>query len=130
QTDKRAGRTILVVDDEAAVRNLTVKALERAGYRVITAGDGRQGVERFRDNADKISLVLLDMTMPYKDGGEVFQEIRQLRRDAKVILSSGFSEEDTMERFGQHGLAGFIQKPYRVTDLLGIISSALNSPGQ
>ncbi|MBI5093551.1 MAG: PAS domain S-box protein [Candidatus Hydrogenedentes bacterium] len=119
--------TVLVVDDEQMVRDLAKTTMERAGFSVLTAVDGRDGVDVFRQHASEIDVVLLDMTMPHMDGGEAFREIRRLRSDAKIVLSSGYSEEDAMGRFGELGLAGFIQKPYRITDLFGVICKAMES---
>jgi DNA-binding response OmpR family regulator len=99
--------------------------LEHDGFRVLTAVDGRDGVEVFRRHRDEIALVLLDMTMPQMDGEEAFHEIRRIRADARVILSSGYSEQDATSRFADQDLAGFIQKPYRRANLLAKIRGIL-----
>lgn len=117
--------TILVVDDEAQVLKVAVRILERAGYSVLTASDGRQAVRVFRERADEIAAVLLDLTMPGLDGQEAFDEIRRIQPDARIILSSGYKEQDVLERFVGRGLAGFIQKPYRPEKLLTKIRQAL-----
>jgi two-component system, cell cycle sensor histidine kinase and response regulator CckA len=110
-------RVVLVVDDEATVRDIIKELLEEIGLSVLTAVDGKQGVEVFRENVDKISCVLLDLTMPGLDGTQVFREIRRIRPDAKVILTSGYNEQDATQRFPDMGLAGFIQKPYTMGKL-------------
>ncbi len=110
--------TILVVDDEDAVRQVATRALERAGFTVLTASNGREAVEVFRAHADAITAVLLDRTMPAMDGEEAFDEIRRIRPDAPVVLSSGYSEKEASERFAGRGLAGFLQKPYRARSLV------------
>jgi signal transduction histidine kinase len=88
------GTTILVVDDDARVREVVETMLAESGFRVLIAPDGRQGVEMYRDHCNEIGLVLLDMTMPEMDGEEAFREIRRIRADARVVLSSGYSEQD------------------------------------
>jgi len=103
---------VLMVDDEEAVRKVATAALEIRGYRVILACDGREAVEMFREMADSISLVILDLTMPVMGGEEALRHVRNIRPDATVMLSSGYMEADAMRRFSADGLAGFIQKPY------------------
>ncbi|MCA9426464.1 MAG: response regulator, partial [Candidatus Omnitrophica bacterium] len=109
---------VLVVDDEDTVRILGKRILEKAGFEVLLASDGCEALEIYRRDGDNISLVLLDMTMPQMDGEEAFREIRKIRNDARVILSSGYNEQDATSNFAGKGLAGFIQKPYRPIDLV------------
>jgi CheY-like chemotaxis protein len=109
--------TILVIDDEKVVRNLAKDILCRSGFRVLLACDGQEGVDVFRENADDIVAVLLDMTMPRLSGEETFRELRRIRTGVPVILSSGYNEQDATERFAGKGLAGFIQKPYDAAEL-------------
>ncbi|MEK7280220.1 MAG: response regulator, partial [Nitrospirota bacterium] len=101
--------------------------LEEMGFSVLTASDGKEGVEVSRRESDRISVVLLDMTMPHMDGEEVFREMRRIRKDVPTILSSGYNEKSATVRFAGLGLAGFIQKPYSYTDLLAIVRKALES---
>ncbi|MBI5094887.1 MAG: response regulator [Candidatus Hydrogenedentes bacterium] len=124
------GGTVLVVDDETAVRDLARAILERAGYQVMTAADGRQAVDVFQEHADEIKVVLLDMTMPHMSGGEAFREIRRIRGDCRIVLSSGYSEVDARSRFGENELAGFIQKPFRMAELLEAVWKALKPAPQ
>jgi len=109
--------TILLVDDDESVRDVGSNMLELLGFEVMTASDGREGVNTFRDNSDEITLVLLDMTMPHLSGQKAFEEIKKIRNNAIVILTSGYTEELATHRFPEHGLAGFIQKPYVMNDL-------------
>ncbi len=119
--------TILVVDDEEAVRSVVGMILEGSGYTVITAADGIEGVELFRAHAGRIALVVLDMTMPRMDGDETYRQMRAIRPDVRVILSSGYSEADAVNRFTGKNLAGFIQKPYRARDLLDKVNAILSA---
>lgn len=109
--------TVLVVDDEDTVRTVAQRMLERFGYTVLTAADGQEGVDVFRAHADEIVAVVLDMTMPRLAGDEAFREIRRIRADARVILMSGYNEQDATHRFAGKGLSGFLQKPFNSTEL-------------
>src|SRR5262249_51884166 len=100
--------------------------LERFGYDVILAEDGRQGVEAFRRSADHVGVVLLDMTMPVMSGEEAFRELQMIRADIKVILSSGYNEVEAIGHFTGNGLAGLIQKPYTSVRLAEAVRSVLN----
>jgi PAS domain S-box-containing protein len=123
----RGSGTILVVDDEEAVRGLVRHMLEMMGFTVLTAEDGREGLEVFRRERERIRLVLLDMTMPHLDGAETFREMRRMHGDVKAILTSGYNEQSAISPFAGKGLAGFIAKPYRYEDLLAVVRSALGS---
>ncbi|HVB38394.1 MAG TPA: ATP-binding protein, partial [Vicinamibacterales bacterium] len=122
-----SGGLVLVVDDEEGVRTVAQGVLERCGFDVLEAGDGHEGVEVFRAHAADIRAVLLDMTMPRMSGVEALREIRQIRRDVPVILSSGYSEADAIDhfRFGGDELSGFIQKPYAAAGLVDKLRQVL-----
>ncbi len=113
----RGQGTILVVDDEESVRIVTTRMLESFGFSVLKACDGREGVETFRKNSTDIQAVVLDMTMPRLNGDEAFREIRRINPGARVLLMSGYNEQDATDRFAGKGLAGFLQKPFRPDDL-------------
>lgn len=108
--------TVLLVDDEETVRDIGKDMLQEFGFTAITANDGREAVEIFKTTPD-ISFVILDLTMPHMDGEQCFRELRQLNPDVKVIMSSGFNEHEVTQKFMGKGLAGFIQKPYKLTAL-------------
>jgi two-component system, cell cycle sensor histidine kinase and response regulator CckA len=110
--DLMGSGTVLVVDDEDVVRNTARSALAHFGYTVLTARDGYEGVEVFRRHRNGIHLVLLDMTMPVMSGAEAFRQIRAMRPDACVVVSSGFDQQEAARRFTSEDIAGFIQKPY------------------
>jgi len=121
----RGQGTILVVDDDESVRAIAKLMLEKFGFTVITANDGREGVEVFRQQPGEFAAVLLDMTMPHMNGEETFGEMRRIRSDVRVVLSSGYSEDDISDRFPVKGLSGFIQKPYRAAALIEKIKEVL-----
>jgi two-component system, cell cycle sensor histidine kinase and response regulator CckA len=117
--------TILLADDEVTVRSMLATALNAAGYRTLVAGDGQEAVEMFRNHADEIDLVVLDLTMPRMGGDEAFREIIGIRPDAKVMLSSGFAEEESDRDLGEVRPFGFVQKPYRIASFVRIVTQAL-----
>jgi two-component system, cell cycle sensor histidine kinase and response regulator CckA len=113
----QTGGTVLVVDDEAIVRSTARAALESLGCRVLLAEDGARAIAVYRENGAAIDLVILDMTMPGLGGEETMRGLREIHEDAAILLSSGFSETEALRRFGHHGLAGFLQKPYTLRTL-------------
>jgi PAS domain S-box-containing protein len=118
--------TILLVDDEESVLEITAQMIERLGYTVIRAGSGREAVERFRENHDQVSLVILDMIMPEMGGGEVFDQLKQINRRVKVLLASGFSMQGQAREIMNRGCVGFIQKPFTMEDLSFKLRSVLS----
>jgi CheY-like chemotaxis protein len=116
---------ILLVDDEAVVRRAAKAALQKYGYTVFAAADGRAGVDLFRAMRDRISLVLLDLAMPVMGGEEAYRLIKEIRPDVRVILSSGYDEQEAMRRFAGTGIDSFIQKPYTAAGLAGAIKRVL-----
>ncbi|HVW86976.1 MAG TPA: response regulator, partial [Bryobacteraceae bacterium] len=124
QRSAGAGK-VLVIDDEGIVRHTARVALQRYGFEVLVASDGRAGLEVFRNLQDRDIIVLLDMTMPVMSGEETFRELRMIRPDVRIILSSGYNEADAVRRFTGKGLTGFIQKPYTADRLAKAVRAAL-----
>jgi PAS domain S-box-containing protein len=116
---------LLVVDDEEVVRTMTRFALERSGYTVETAGDGAAALEVFAAHPERFDAVLLDLTMPVLSGEETLKRIHEIRPEARVVLSSGFSQSDAMQRFAGRGVAGYLQKPYTAAVLARKMKQAL-----
>src|SRR5207248_10213187 len=102
-------------------------ALERDGYQVLLARDGREAVQLFREAPEKVAIVLLDLTMPVMGGEEALRELQRVRPTVRVLLSSGFNEVEAVRRFTGKGLAGFIQKPYTAMALASKIKRALDA---
>jgi PAS domain S-box-containing protein len=113
----RGSGTILVVDDEEPVRVVAKKMMERWGFHVLTAADGNEAIKLFQENPGRIACVLLDLTMPRKDGVETYRELRRARNDVRVILTSGYTEQEISRRFAGQDIAGFIEKPFEMTTL-------------
>ncbi len=117
--------TVLVIDDEEVVRRTAKASLERRGYDIILAENGTEGLQVFQALSNKISLVLLDLTMPGPGGEEVLRQIQRIKAEAKVVLSSGFNEVEVIQRFTGKGLAGFLQKPYTSAALVEKVNRVL-----
>lgn len=114
---------VLVADDEAAVRTVARRVLERAGYSVCMASDGREAVAVFTARADEIVAVLLDMTMPLLRGDEVHRELQQIRPDVRVVLTSGYSDPTQVSTMW--GTVGFLAKPWTPQELLTALRTVL-----
>jgi len=118
--------TILLVDDEGIILETIVEILKRMGYTVFTAKSGTEAVQLYSKNWDKINLVILDMIMPDMGGGEVFDAIINMNKDAKVLLSSGYSLDGQARAIMARGCSGFIQKPFNVKSLSQKIRTILD----
>jgi PAS domain S-box-containing protein len=120
-----AGITVLLVEDEDALRLAVSKVLRKKGFSVIEAGDGSAAVQLFRQHADHIDVVLLDMTIPGPSSSDVFAQIRGIRSDAKVVVTTAYSQEVAACSFDWHKAAGFIRKPYDLNALVRSLQAAL-----
>ncbi|MBI5445784.1 MAG: response regulator, partial [Deltaproteobacteria bacterium] len=116
---------VLFVDDETVLRQLVRNTLERHSYRVFLAEDGVEGIKIFGEQKEVLDLVILDMNMPKKNGRQVFEEIRAVKPDAKILLCSGYGPEEQFEELFRMGAAGFVQKPFRAEDLLREVENVL-----
>jgi CheY-like chemotaxis protein len=114
--------TVLIVDDEEAVREMIGEILEGEGFEVLRAEDGSRGVALFRERRDRVDVVLLDLSMPGLSGEETYRRLREIDPGVRVILSSGYDRDEARGRFGTARPAGFIQKPYRPEQLMAEIA--------
>ncbi|MEI6205691.1 MAG: response regulator [Desulfuromonadales bacterium] len=121
----RRTHRVLIVDDEDMIRGVCLEMLTEIGFEALAAAGGEEALQIFREQADRIDLVLLDHSMPGMDGVAVFIELRKLRPDISVLLASGFSEEELAERFKGLGLNGFIQKPFSLNRLMDVLQRVL-----
>ena len=112
---------VLIVDDEQLIRESATNLLKNMCYDVLTAENGIEGIDIFLKNKDKISLVILDMIMPKMSGRETFFMLREINPSLTVILSSGYARDNTVQELISAGAAGFIQKPYRSSELAYIL---------
>ena len=120
-----ANARVLVVDDEASVRTIAQESLKRAGFTVATANDGESALELVRTSA--FDAVLLDVTMPGMPGTEVFGAIKRLRPDLPIVLTSGYSRQQTAARFTEREVDAFIQKPFLPSALVRALQAAVSS---
>jgi len=113
--------TILIVDDEPGVRHVAGRMLASAGFEVLAAASGAEAIEILRADPARITCVLLDLTMPKMDGDETLGHLRAIRGDLPVVLSSGYNEQELLQRFAGRNLAGVIQKPYVRSQLVMVL---------
>jgi DNA-binding NtrC family response regulator len=116
----------LIVDDEDLVRRAARATLEHFGYTVFEASSGRDGADLFSRLHDRISVVLLDLSMPRMDGRDVWRYIRRIRPDMRVVISSGFEEADAMKQFSEDAALLFLKKPFTAVGLGAKIRQALD----
>jgi len=109
--------TVLLVDDEEEVLNVGDGFLKAMGYQVITAHDGKEATEVYRKHQESIDLVVLDIVMPVMGGSEVFDRLKKINPDIKVLLSSGYSIDGEATKILERGASGFIQKPFNIKQL-------------
>jgi PAS domain S-box-containing protein len=116
--------TVLVVEDETILRAAVSKMLRKKGFSVIEAGDGTAGANLFRVNQSRIDVVFLDVTIPGMSGREVLEELRRIRTDVRVVLTSAFSEETAVLLTGGQQQWGYIRKPYQLSELATLLQRA------
>jgi PAS domain S-box-containing protein len=116
---------VLIVDDEPSVRAVTRALLRRRGFTVTDTTGGAEALELVRADPSRFRLVLLDLTMPGMSGEETFRELRSIAPALKVILMSGYNEQEVTRLFVGRGLAAFLQKPFRAEDLDGAVQRVL-----
>ncbi|HET6406914.1 MAG TPA: response regulator, partial [Chthoniobacteraceae bacterium] len=126
EPEYRGDQTILVVEDESFVRNITTRMLELRGFRTIIAKDGQEAVEIFREQHRDIDAILLDLTMPVMSGEEAFERIQEINAEVPVIVTSGYSESTAGDRFNLGQPTGFIQKPFTAQKLADALRHAMN----
>jgi two-component system cell cycle sensor histidine kinase/response regulator CckA len=124
---ERGQETLLLVDDEAMVLDVSQDLLEMLGYAVIPARSGREALELYRAHRDDIDIVILDLIMPDMGGGETYDQLRELNPQVKVLLSSGYSIDGQASQILERGCNGFIQKPFEMRELSQRIREILDT---
>ncbi|RPI10916.1 MAG: response regulator [Zetaproteobacteria bacterium] len=117
--------TLLVVDDDPAVREVMTSLLGRCGFTVLTAHDGRSAMELFRRRADDIRLAFIDFTLPDTDGEAVFRSMRELRPELRAVLCSGSLTDEVVDEKCRAGWATVVRKPFHLVPFLRTIRMAL-----
>jgi CheY-like chemotaxis protein len=107
---------VLFADDDATCLDVGVKILQKLGYNVLDARDGREAIEVFLDNQNDVKLVILDMKMPY-NGCTTFLKLKQINADVKVLIASGYAQDQQIRDMMAQGCSGFILKPFRINEL-------------
>lgn len=123
----RGAGLILVVDDDELVRSMAEDVLLAVGYSVLTASNGQEGVEIYRQHQAEIQAVLLDMAMPIMSGREAFIEMQKINPAVKVLLASGFRKDNRVEEILRLGVKDFLQKPYTITSLAAAIKKVIEA---
>ena len=122
----RGTETILFVDDEERIVDISKKILSRIGYTVLTAKNGQEAKEIFLKNKEIIDLVILDMILPDMDGNEIFKILKGVEPKVKVLISSGYIMDSQIETLLKGGCLGFIHKPFEISDLSSKLRAALS----
>jgi len=117
--------TVLLIDDEENLLDVGRELLKTMGYKVFSARDGREALEVYKKNKDKTDIIILDMIMPNLSGGRVYDELKEINPDVKVLLSSGYSIDGQAADILQRGCNGFIQKPFSINELSGKLREIL-----
>ena len=116
---------ILFADDDAICLDVGVKILQKLGYIVLEARDGREAIEVFLNNQSEVDLVILDMKMPY-NGGAAFSQLKKISANVKVLIASGYAKDQQLKEMMEKGCSGFIQKPFSIKSLSQKILNVLN----
>jgi two-component system, cell cycle sensor histidine kinase and response regulator CckA len=121
-----AAKTVLLVDDEEIVIGVGTKMLEKLGYLVLTAENGKAALDVYKNNQDDVDFVLLDMIMPDMGAAETYDELQSINPAVKVLLSSGYGADQKISELLSRGCCGFIQKPFNMQSLSNKIEDILN----
>ena len=129
QTDKKENDerrpVILFADDDEMCLAVGVKILQKLGYKVLDAQDGQEAIEVFLNNQSEVNLVILDMKMPY-NGSKTFFQLKKISTNVKVLIASGYAEDQQIREMMKQGCSGFIQKPFTINALSQKIMHVLN----
>lgn len=117
--------TVLIIDDDENVRRVATSMLSRRGCEVLSAPSGPEGVETLKKRRDGVDIVILNMTMPDMNGTETFETLRNVKPDVDVVVCTGYAENQARKQFGDGDLAGIIQKPFEMKELVGLLAEIL-----
>ena len=123
----RAKETVFLIDDDDMIVDVSELILKKSGYDVVSAKSGKEAIEVYKENHNRIDMVILDMILPDMGGGDTYDRLKEINPEIKVLLASGYDKDyqgsDIMER----GCDGFIQKPFNMNELLEKIKGVLTS---
>ena len=120
---------VLVIDDEAALREVIEEILELSAIRCLSAANGQEGLQLFIENQSIIDVVLLDMQMPVMSGGDTLRELRKMNTTVEIVLMSGYPEGSTMEKFRPDPHLSYLEKPFTLEKLTMKIEGLLRKRG-
>ena len=120
-----AAKTVLLVDDEEIVIGVGKQMLEKLGFSVLTAKNGEEALEVYKNNQNDIDLIILDMILPDMGAADIYDGLRSINPAIKVLLSSGFSIDGEATEILERGCDGFIQKPFKMKELSQAIREVL-----
>jgi CheY-like chemotaxis protein len=123
------GETVLVIDDEASVREIVGATLEAYGYQAMLAADGHLGIDLYRRHANEIKAVLTDMMMPTMQGNQVIAALRAIKPDLPIMAMSGLLDAKQLDFTLEPGRLQVLQKPMSSEQLLHAVHALLNQPG-
>lgn len=116
---------ILIVDDEKMIIDTAIQLLKYLGYDVLTAMSGTEAIEIYEKNKHKINMIIMDMIMPSMGGGEIYDRLKQINPDIRVLLSSGYCINGQVREILDRGCDGFIQKPFTLKEVSNKIKEIL-----
>jgi two-component system, cell cycle sensor histidine kinase and response regulator CckA len=120
-------KKILVVDNDRLILELMSDVLEKEGHEVLTAKVGKEAIQVYETNRDRIDMVILDMIMPEMGGGDTYDRLKEINPDIKVLLSSGYSIDGQAKEILERGCDGFIPKPFNMEQLSRKIREILDN---
>jgi PAS domain S-box-containing protein len=123
RSEWRGSGTILVVEDEEGVREVAERMLQDIGFETIGAEDGRHALDLMQELGDRVTAVLLDLSMPRMGGAETFRRLREMKPDLPILMMSGYTEQVVAPQFNNSGpgTTGFLQKPFLAEDLIAVL---------
>jgi two-component system cell cycle sensor histidine kinase/response regulator CckA len=120
--DTREKPAVLIIDDEDMIRDLIAATLEETGLDFLKASGGVEARRIFAEHESRIRIVLLDLSMPDTSASDLFDDLTRDGTDARFVLMSGYSEEESRARLGRDGIAAFLQKPFRVDAIVKLVT--------
>jgi CheY-like chemotaxis protein len=123
---KKGNETLLLVDDEAVIIGVGQDMLTALGYEVMLARSGQEAIDVYKENKEKIALIILDMIMPDMNGGHAYDILKEINPNIMVLLSSGYSIDGQASEILERGCNGFIQKPFSMSQLSEAIRNILD----